>query len=82
MILVLHTWVLPGFVAVDDDPEGQVIKGAARLIEAVTREPGIVAIFTGHRHLNRIRMFRDFLIVDTACLIGLPHGVSRNPVEG
>ena len=74
LILVLHTWVLPGFVADDEDPAGQVVKGADRLIETVTQEPAVVAIFTGHRHLNRIRMFRDFLIVDTACLIGYPMG--------
>ena len=74
LILVLHPWVLPGFVADGDEPERQLIKGADRLMETVTREPGIVAIFTGHRHINRIRMYRDFLIVDTACLIGFPMG--------
>ena len=74
LILVLHTWVLPGFVDAGEDAAGQVIKGADRLIATVTREPAIVAIFTGHKHMNRIRMYRDFLIVDTACLIGFPMG--------
>jgi hypothetical protein len=36
--------------------------------------PAVIAIFTGHRHINRIRMYRDFLIIDTACLIGFPLG--------
>ncbi len=74
LILVLHPWVLPGFVADGEDPRKQLINGADRLMETVTREPGIIAIFTGHRHLNRIRMYRDILIVDTACLIGYPMG--------
>lgn len=50
------------------------MKGADRLIRTVTRHPEIVAVLTGHRHINRIRMFRDFLIVDTACLVGYPMG--------
>ncbi len=74
LILVLHSWVLPGFVAPGEDPGTGIVKGANRLIETVARQPSIVAIFTGHRHLNRLRMFRDFLIVDTACLIGFPMG--------
>ncbi len=74
LILVLHSWVLPGFVAPGEDPGRGIVKGANRLIETVARQPSIVAIFTGHRHLNRIRMYRDFLIVDTACLIGFPMG--------
>ena len=74
LILVLHAWVLPGFVAAGEDPGRALVKGADRLIETVTRQPSIVAVFTGHRHLNRIRMYRDFLIVDTACLIGFPMG--------
>ena len=74
LILVLHSWVLPGFVPPGQDPSAGLVKGADRLIETVVRQPSIVAIFTGHRHLNRIRMVRDFLIVDTACLIGFPMG--------
>ena len=71
---MLHPWVLPGFVGDGEDPGGQVIKAADRLMETVSRQPGIVAIFAEHQHMNRIRMHRDFLIVDTACLIGYPMG--------
>ena len=81
LILVLHAWVLPGFVAPGDDPGKALVKGADRLIETVTAHPSIVAIFTGHRHLNRIRMYRDFLIVDTACLIGFPMGFREIRLE-
>ena len=73
VILVLHPWVLPGF-APPEDPSQGLVKEAERLIETVSRQPAVVAVFTGHRHLNRIRMYRDFLIVDTACLIGFPLG--------
>jgi len=75
LMLVLHAWVMPGFVAPGEDPGKGLVKGADRLIETVTRQSSIVAIFSGHRHLNRIRMYRDFLIVDTACLIGFPMGL-------
>ena len=73
VILVLHPWVLPGF-APPEGPNQGLVKGAERLIETVSRQSAVVAVFTGHRHLNRIRMYRDFLIVDTACLIGFPMG--------
>ena len=73
LILVLHPWVLPGF-APPEDPNQHLVQGADRLIETVSRQPAVVAGFTGHRHMNRIRMYRDFLIVDTACLIGFPMG--------
>ena len=81
VILVLHPWVLPGF-APPEAPNQGLVEGAERLIETVSRQPAVVAVFTGHRHLNRIRMYRDFLIVDTACLIGFPHGVPRDPPGG
>ena len=73
LILVLHPWVLPGF-APPEDPNQHVVEGADRLIETVSEQPAVVAVFTGHLHMNRIRMYRDFLIVDTACLIGFPMG--------
>ncbi len=69
LILVLHTWVLPSYEA----GKG-ILKGADTLLETLTTHPAVVALFTGHRHINRIRMYRDFLIVDTACLIGFPLG--------
>lgn len=69
ILLVLHTWVLRGY----EDQSG-VLSGADRLLETVKESPAIVALFTGHKHTNRIRMYRDFLVVDTACLIGFPMG--------
>ena len=39
-----------------------------------TESPAIVVAFTGHRHINRITAYRDYLVVDTACLIGFPLG--------
>ncbi|MYE89814.1 hypothetical protein F4X33_12540 [Candidatus Poribacteria bacterium] len=69
MLLFLHAWALPG----DEERKGMV-DGADRLLETVKSSPAIVALFTGHRHINRIRMYRDFLVVDTACLIGYPMG--------
>ena len=69
MLLFLHTWVLPS----DEEGKG-ILNGADRLLETVKKSPAIVALFTGHRHTNRIRMYRDSLIVDTACLIGFPMG--------
>jgi predicted phosphodiesterase len=69
MILVLHTWVLPNYEA-----GAGMVKNADRLLATVREHPAIVAVFTGHRHKNRIRTYRDFLVVDTACLIGFPMG--------
>ena len=69
MLLFLHTWVLPSH----EEGKG-ILDGADRLLKTVKESPAIVALFTGHRHTNRIRMYRDFLTVDTACLIGFPMG--------
>ena len=69
MLLFLHAWALPS----DEEGKG-LLDGADRLLETVKESPAIVALFTGHRHINRIRMYRDFLVVDTACLIGYPMG--------
>ena len=41
-------------------------------METLVSHRSIAAVFTGHRHLNRIRMYRDILVVDTACLVGFP----------
>ena len=71
VLLVLHTWVLPSY---EHQGIKGIIDGADRLLATVNEHPAIVAIFTGHRHMNRMRMYRDFLIVDTACLIGFPMG--------
>ncbi len=71
ILLVLHTWVLPNY---EEDISKGILGGVDRLLETVEENPAIVALFTGHRHINRIQMCRDFLVVDTACLIGFPMG--------
>ncbi|MCZ6679527.1 MAG: metallophosphoesterase [Candidatus Poribacteria bacterium] len=71
MLLALHTWVLPNY---EPRSTAGLLVGANRLLETVKAYPAIVALFTGHRHMNRLRMYRDFLVVDTACLIGFPMG--------
>tara|TARA_Y100001933_G_scaffold262484_1_gene320066 strand:+ start:437 stop:1465 length:1029 start_codon:yes stop_codon:yes gene_type:complete len=69
LMLVLHTWVLPNHT-----PDRGVVKRVETLMETLISHRAIAAVFTGHRHLNRIRMYRDILIVDTACLVGFPLG--------
>ena len=69
LALVLHTWIFPEYEA----GKG-IIAGADVLMETLSACPAIIAVFTGHKHINRIRVYRDFLIVDTACLIGFPLG--------
>ena len=70
ILLFLHPWVLPSHEPLDRG----LLNGVDRLLKTVTESPAIVAFFTGHRHINRIRMYRDILNVDTACLIGYPMG--------
>ena len=73
-ILCLHTWVLPD-LRVEEGSDGRgCLKGAERLLATISECPSIIAVFTGHLHVNRITAYRDFLIVDTACLIGYPFG--------
>ncbi len=69
LLLVLHTWILS-----DHTLNRGLVKNAEILVETIADHPAIAAVFTGHRHLNRIRMYRDFLVVDTSCLIGFPLG--------
>ena len=69
LLLVLHTWILPDF-----DWDRGVVEGTTRLVKTLDESPAIVAAFTGHRHINRITAYRDYLVVDTACLIGFPLG--------
>ena len=38
-------------------------------------------ILTGHYHRNRISLFHDCLILDTACLIGYPMGFREIWIE-
>ena len=73
-ILFLHTWVLPDAVPEEGSEGRGCVNGAARLLETVSQCPSVIAVFTGHRHVNRVTAYRDFLIVDTACLIGYPFG--------
>lgn len=72
LLLVIHPWILPDF-----DGDRGVVAGAPRLVKTLDESPAIVAAFTGHRHINRITAYRDYLVVDTACLIGFPLGYRR-----
>ena len=69
LFLVLHPWILP-----DYEGNSGIIDHAGKLVETVSQCPAVAAVFTGHRHANRIRLYRDWLVVDTACLIGYPMG--------
>ena len=72
LLLVIHPWILPDF-----DGDRGVVASAPRLVKTLNESPAIVAAFTGHRHINRITAYRDYLVVDTACLIGFPLGYRR-----
>ena len=69
LLLVMHPWILPGHPG-----QGGVVDGWKRALGTVSECPSVAAVLTGHRHRNRVRPWRDFLIVDTACLIGFPVG--------
>ncbi|MCZ6632506.1 MAG: metallophosphoesterase [bacterium] len=69
LILIVHTWILPA-----EDEGKALVQNADLLIDTLTQSPAIIAAFTGHRHRNRITYYRDFLVLDTACLIGFPLG--------
>lgn len=71
LFLVLHSWIYPG---VGDDPERGVVAGAQRARATVADCAAVAAVFAGHRHMNRVRLVRDYLCIDTACLIGYPLG--------
>ena len=71
LILVLHEWVVPA----DGDEAGKgVVGNSEALMRTLSELPAAVAVFTGHRHTNRIRLHGGFVVVDTACLIGFPLG--------
>ena len=72
VLLMLHPWVLAGH-----KEDSGLLTNATKLMSTITAHPAIVAVFTGHLHTNRIRFYRDILIVDTACLIGFPMGLRR-----
>ena len=69
LFLIIHPWVLPAHTANDG-----MLTNATKLLSTITAHPSIAAVFTGHRHTNRIRLYRDVLFIDTACLIGFPMG--------
>lgn len=69
LFLVLHPWILPDY----EDKKG-LIANAEKLVKTISQCPAIAAVFTGHRHANRISLYRDFVVIDTACIIGYPLG--------
>ena len=76
VILIIHAWLIA-----DDEVGRGVINNADGLLDTLSSFPALVAVFTGHRHLNRIQMIQDFLVVDTACLIGFPLGFRHVKLE-
>lgn len=69
LLLVLHPWILP-----NQTDQGGLVTGHERVLQTVSDCAAVAAVLTGHRHINRIRLWRDFLVIDTACLIGYPVG--------
>ena len=74
LLLFIHPWVFPYHEAQGDFKPGGFVDNTEQVLETIREHPAIVAVFTGHKHVNRIRVHRDFLVVDTACLIGFPMG--------
>lgn len=72
IVLCLHTWILPDSAVPPGEDGAGCVKGSGRLLASISECDSIVAVFTGHRHFNRITAYRDFLIVDSASLIGYP----------
>ncbi|MEE3233838.1 MAG: metallophosphoesterase [Candidatus Latescibacterota bacterium] len=69
IILILHSWILPS-----GDGDIGLISKAKRLRQTIEDCSCISMVFTGHRHMNRITEHNDYLVIDTACLIGFPLG--------
>ena len=57
----------------DGTPVGAV-KGSLQLRETIANCPAVVGVFTGHRHLNRISVVRDYLVADCGPLTVYPMG--------
>ena len=74
LLLMLHEWILPDYLYPGDDPDTGCVHDATRLRATLLERPAAAATFSGHRHLNRLRLWHDILIIDTACLIGYPLG--------
>jgi len=74
LILGIHPWVVPHESQWDNpEPPGVILEGR-RIQETIKTHPALSMILTGHYHRNRISLFHDCLILDTACLIGYPMG--------
>ena len=71
LFLILHSWIHPGVGA---EPTSGIVTDAERLQATMAACSTVAATFSGHRHANRVRLFRDYLSIDTACLIGYPLG--------
>ena len=74
LLLVLHEWIAPGHVRPGDDYDTGCVVHADRLRATLVECSSVVATFSGHRHVNRLRLWRDIVLVDTACLVGHPLG--------
>jgi len=71
LFLILHSWIHPG---VDAAPTSGIITKTKRLQATMAACSTVAATFSGHRHANRVRLFRDYVCIDTARLIGYPLG--------
>lgn len=74
LLLILHEWILPRFVRPGDADDVGCIEAAGRLRQTLIECRNVVATFSGHQHENRVRLWHDLVIIDTACLIGFPLG--------
>jgi 3',5'-cyclic AMP phosphodiesterase CpdA len=73
IILCLHTWIFSDISPDQGEPKG-LVENADRLVATLSDCASVIASFHGHRHLNRIFAYRDFLNIDTSCLVGYPLG--------
>lgn len=71
LFLLLHAWIHPG---TGPSPIKGVITNTARLQNTLAECTSVAVTFSGHRHANRLRVIRDYISIDTACLIGYPMG--------
>ena len=74
IILMLHPWVIPYFHEFDDPALPGTVSNAPMLLNTISSLPSVAMVLTGHRHRNRIRLFRDIIVVDTAAIVGFPLG--------
>ena len=81
LILGIHPWVVPHESQWDNPEAPGVILEGRRIRETIKTHPALSMILTGHYHRNRISLFHDCLILDTACLIGYPMGFREIWIE-